>query len=183
MHTLDQVLTAMREHHHARNATDDERAQRRITDDFWRGQNERQHALAVTFGELNGWRLSRRMFMPEMIGTRRKSLLYAYYDHPLHYRDAAGLNAAIIGQPYGKWDDTRRARLDATAREYGLRWSVPPQPFASIWYPGSCLFIVLTKPDVEVHWLPEQIAPTGALLQERLRVAMNGGNSTLLRHH
>ena len=31
-------------------------------------------------------------------------------------------------------------------------------PYASIWYPGWTLFIVMTLPDVEVRWLPEQVS-------------------------
>jgi hypothetical protein len=33
---------------------------------------------------------------------------------------------------------------------------VPPNARASIYYPGSTLFIVMTLPTVEVTWLPEQ---------------------------
>jgi hypothetical protein len=39
-------------------------------------------------------------------------------------------------------------------REEGLL--MPPDPWASFWYPGWTTFVVITSPDVEVKFLPEQ---------------------------
>jgi hypothetical protein len=66
-------------------------------------------------------------------------------------------NAAIATQPYS-FESTVEECTEA-AREYAealeLALHVPRNPFASIWYPGSTLFLVLTELD-HINWLPEQ---------------------------
>lgn len=51
----------------------------------------------------------------------------------------------------GKLD---RWRLELARRGFELH--VPPDPLASIHYPGATLFVVVTLPGVVVRWLPEQ---------------------------
>jgi hypothetical protein len=51
--------------------------------------------------------------------------------------------------------DEHRPELDACAARHGLQWHVPPVPSATI-SPDASLFIVMTLPNIEVRWLPEQ---------------------------
>jgi hypothetical protein len=50
---------------------------------------------------------------------------------------------AIVGQPYNHSD--YRAELDAL-EHIGLAVHLPPDPTASIHFPGACRFIVVTLP-------------------------------------
>lgn len=75
-----------------------------------------------------------------------------FLDHCIGFR-ANGKNVAVLTQPYSHVD------LDAVRRwaaDRGLVLHVPPDPLASIHYPGETLFIVITQPGVEVQWLPDQ---------------------------
>jgi hypothetical protein len=112
------------------------------------------------------------LFTPEAVGpaqpswnSRYSGLLTGWMDHAICYRAPVlgkrmGRNIAIVGQPYGRLDgDRHRQELDACATRYGLRWHAAPMPYASFWYPGSTLFVVMTLPDIEVQWLPEQSPP------------------------
>jgi AAA domain-containing protein len=124
------------------------------------GQNQAQK-----FAELNGWEISPDPFTPDVIGCEE-----AYWnprghsrwmDHPLYFKgclpgEKTARCIAIVGQPYGSLD-AHRNELYAVAAKYGcLCWHVPPNPRASFWSPGKTLFVVMTLPDVEVRWLPEQ---------------------------
>lgn len=127
------------------------------------------HRQAIElFGKLNGWTRSERSFTPEAIGRPHTSWNYhapglgtGWMDHAVHYRARrpgwkTARNVAIVGQPY---DDghQHRQELDACAAQYGLRWHMPPLPFVSFHYPGHTLFVVMTLPEIEVRWLPEQL--------------------------
>ena len=74
------------------------------------------------------------------------------FDHDVNFR-ADGKNVAILTQPYDHVD-LDAVRTWAVGR--GLEAHVPPDPLASIHYPGGTLFLVITKPGVEVRWLPDQ---------------------------
>jgi len=159
---LSEILAAMRAHHDARAAAPDERARQRITNEFWREQNQRQQALAVAFGQLNGWRLTTCSFAPRDLGSCRRCI-YEWMDHPLYYRDARRRNIALAGQPYvtpavRQQPHDWLARLKASYAAQGLRCHTPPNAFASIHFPGWTAFIVVTKPETQVQWLPEQLA-------------------------
>jgi hypothetical protein len=159
---LTAILEATRVHHDARAAAPDERTRQRITNEFWRQQNQRQQALAVAFGELNGWRLTTCSFFPRDLGTCRRCI-YEWMDHPLYYRDAhTRHNIALAGQPYITPDVRQNphdwlANLKADYAAQGLRCHVPPNAFASFHYPGWTAFLVVTKPETQVQWLPDQI--------------------------
>jgi hypothetical protein len=162
---LDAVLDAMAEHDRALiAANDDPRAQRRITNEFWDRQYARQHELAKQFGRINKWKLTTTHFGLDEFGRRqpRPQRTDGGFDHALYYRDLYGCFAAIVNQPYGSLDEIGWG--DALAR-YNLTWHVPPEPYASIWYPGFTLFEVITRTGrpSEVCWLPEQIAPGSVL--------------------
>jgi len=160
---LSEIVNATRAHHDARAAAPDEFARQRATNQFWREQNQRQRALAVAFGALNGWRLTTCSFTPCQLGSCRRCI-YAWMDHPLYYRDArTRRNVALVGQPYvspaGRRDPHDwLAKLKASYAADGLRCHVPPNAFASFHYPGWTAFLVVTKPETQVQWLPEQIA-------------------------
>jgi hypothetical protein len=102
------------------------------------------------FGELNGWELINLWFSLKAIGHQER-----VWGSPLKHRDEcwAGSfyyrkNHRSIAIVYQRSLDKVRPELDAYAAKYGLRWSVPPT--------GS--FVVVTLPDHEVIWLPEQMA-------------------------
>jgi hypothetical protein len=59
---------------------------------------------------------------------------------------------AVVCQPY----NDHVAEAGAAAERLGLAIHVPPDPRASIHYPGRTQFIVFTRPGVTVRWLPEQ---------------------------
>lgn len=142
----------------------DQREKFRLGRQFWQLHLADMRALEDAFGELNGWRRSGRTFTPEALGRKKRSwdhnnpdLGTGWMDHAIYYR-VRRMNVAIVGQPYGGVEG-HRAALGACAREHGLRWHVPPMPYASFWYPGSCIFVVMTLPEVgTVRWLPEQIS-------------------------
>jgi len=140
---LDEILQAMR-------AMPEDFAARRSNE---HKQLECKHALAKAFGALNGWRLTNKCFAPDDIGSQR-TCIFAPVDHALFYRDRHR-NVALVAQPYKSEVPTR---LHAHWAQRGLRCHVPPNAFASFWYPGVCMFIVITRPETEVRWLPEQLA-------------------------
>lgn len=116
------------------------------------------------FAALNGWKADgHSYFHPDAIGRRNRKPLYSehelglpddsrLFDHCINFR-ADGRNAAVLAQPYGHVD------LDACQRwaaRLGLAVHLPPDPLASIHYPGWTYFVVITKAGVTVKWLPDQ---------------------------
>jgi hypothetical protein len=75
---------------------------------------------------------------------------------------------ALVGQPYMKAEDIPSTRT--LVAERGLSLHVPPDPFASIHYPGATLFLVVTKPETSVVFLPDQME-AGAGDTPRISVA------------
>jgi hypothetical protein len=81
----------------------------------------------------------------------------------LYYRDAhTRRNVAAVGQPYVSPVGRRHphdwlVKLKASYAAQGLCCHTPPNAFASIHFPGWTAFLVITKPDVTVQWLPEQL--------------------------
>jgi hypothetical protein len=139
------------------NAADPEEQDQLNASESQRQHYARKRAAYRAFGELNGWTQATRYFGPDAIGRKRGTA-------PAIYEDGGGAswfhdgrkNVAIIEEPYGTLDQ-KRIKLE----QYGLRWHVPPMPFASIRDPGVALFIVITSPDVqEVKWFPEQVRAT-----------------------
>jgi len=63
--------------------------------------------------------------------------------------------AMVLAQPYETSDVER---LKTWAAERGLIISMPPNPFASFWFPGWTYCVAITAPDFgEVKWLPAQL--------------------------
>jgi hypothetical protein len=153
VNALNEILDAMHHLQLSRSAAPDHAARLRICRQFQSAQNARQAALARAFGHRNGWRLTTR-FSPYDLSGRRRECEW-HFDHALYYRDArTRAKAALVMQPY---DNADLGPLQATLAPLGLHCHVPPNAFASFWYPGWTVFIVVTKPDVVVHWLPEQL--------------------------
>jgi hypothetical protein len=148
------------------------RSERAAAASLGRTHEEQQAALERRFGDINGWVLSERQFPPTAIGRRsapKFPMMAApisrasefWFDHALYYRSReTRLCAAIVGQPYNGLDAEHRAKLDLCAARRGLAWHVSPMPYASLWYPGWTIFIVMTMPGVTVNWLPEQMSET-----------------------
>jgi hypothetical protein len=115
----------------------------------------KQRAVIERFADLTGWQYDDCGFRPCDIGKVEFGYDYqiSWNDQLLYFR-RDGVNIAIVGQPYDL--DRHHEELNGIARRHGLRWQVPPNSTANIWYPGWTYFIVLTLTEVLVHWLPEQ---------------------------
>jgi hypothetical protein len=124
---------------------------------------ERAHQAAVdAFAKLNGWRATKCSFYSlGLLGRsamsdslrRRGGDSFPLLDHCLWFRRERRYVAAV-GQPYLSGVDIAAARANLKARNLVLH--LPPDPLASFHYPGWTLFVVVTKPGVEVRFLPEQ---------------------------
>jgi hypothetical protein len=83
-----------------------------------------------------------------------------FMDHRKHFK-RHGRPVAIMSSPY----DTEPDDLPALYGKLGgynkvaLKWSVPPARFASLYYPRWTSCYILTRPETEVRWLPEQMKP------------------------
>jgi hypothetical protein len=132
------------------------------------------------FADVNGWRVTDRGFALTKLGLsggREYARYSSWQDHALYFKHDRK-NIAAVGQPYGgAWRDRAEEELNTLAAG-GFAIHLPPQPFASLWYPGRCLFIVVTLPGVSVEWLPEQTVgcppfheEDGVVAWEALRLA------------
>lgn len=116
-------------------------------------------AAVAAFADLNGWRKAPSFFDLRLLGRGASTRLDFWdidqpvLDHPIWFRRDRRYVAAI-GQPYPPAVSVPSWRDQLTTRGFVLH--VPPDPLASIHFPGSCLFLVITLPGVEVRWLPEQ---------------------------
>jgi hypothetical protein len=108
---------------------------------------ELQAEAQKAFATLNGWK-----------GGRRECGL-GWDDHSIRFFKGPG-TLALVGQPYGS-PEMYTEEVAQYAREHRMRWHSPPMPYASFWLPGSTLFYVVAKPEVEVQWLPEQLTDDG----------------------
>jgi hypothetical protein len=117
-----------------------------------------QHKAAVAFAVDNEMKLSKSAFGLSKLGSFGPDY-HCYgstqiFDHCIHLRQH-GQNAAIIAQPYSK---TLEPIFDAKqlAQSMGLVCHVPAQPWCSFWFPRWTLFLVFTKPNCTIRFLPEQ---------------------------
>jgi hypothetical protein len=115
------------------------------------------------FGEINGWRTDPDYyFAPEYLGRSGRGDYNQpkWADHVIYYKapksgGSRGLvNAAIVGQPY-QMDGFVAGGLSELVAS-GFKVSLPINPYASIWYPGATLFVIVTVRCAEVRLLPEQ---------------------------
>lgn len=75
-------------------------------------------------------------------------------DHLAHFKRGR-VPIAVLTQPYNT-PDVDRLKLYAAAN--GLAVHMPPNPFASFWFPGWTYCVLLTAPDFgPVTWLEEQL--------------------------
>jgi hypothetical protein len=101
-----------------------QREQFRLADEFYAPHRRRERKIAHLFGALNGWTVSRKPFTPEAIGRAHASWDdccpgqgTGWMDHAIYFRARvlgrrAGINVAVVGQPYNSLDGYHR-ELDA----------------------------------------------------------------------
>jgi hypothetical protein len=113
-------------------------------------------SAADAFAALNGWYQNHwgRRYCPHDLSTAPKRWCGMCVGIPqrLTFLDYKGDLAAIVGQ-YCHEED---GELRELGEHLSLRVHTPPAHFASIFYPGARTFALITKPDTEVKWLPEQ---------------------------
>ena len=151
------MLREILESHHQNHADKTNRS--------WMASVRLMQTATDKFAELNDWRqeTAHPFGVPSLGHPRRVRGDYGatnsnVFDHPLRFRrdrtdgKRGTVCFALVGQPYGMYapGDVREL-LRA-----GYICNIPPDPYASIWLPGSTLFLVWTREPVTVKWLPEQ---------------------------
>ena len=140
------------------------RAQRTVAMAYQARIDRLEKAARASFAKRNGWIVAATATdAPKLLAKDKLSpggFGWSTYvgrvsDHDFVCREPGrgGRVAAVVCQPYR--DCVAEAR--ATAEQLGLVAHVPPDPTASIHYPGWTRFIVFTRPGVEVRWLDEQM--------------------------
>jgi hypothetical protein len=128
---------------------------------LWDAVSDAKAQAAAAFAALNGWKRDERTaYDPEAIGRRNRRYLDTsgywsgprFFDHCINFR-ADGKNVAVVTQPYA-YSHTDAA--ERWAAERGLAIHLPPDPRASIHYPGATFFIVFVAAGEVVNWLPDQ---------------------------
>jgi hypothetical protein len=127
-----------------------------------REHTKAQDAAREAFARANGWHEAAwgwpaldcvgrgsNYQSPDRYSARADSI----FDHLMAF-SAKQRIVALVGQPYMKAEDIPSTRT--LVAERGLSLHVPPDPFASIHYPGETLFLVVTKPETSVAFLPDQ---------------------------
>jgi hypothetical protein len=149
------IHSAMRALHRSRDLSRMEQMMAKLAD-------ARAHQAAVdAFAERNGWRPSEvASYGLSLLGRDRMSGRIRadnhdcdLLDHCVWFREERRY-VAVAGQPYLSDVDIAKTRVRLAERDLVLH--VPPDPLASLHYPGWTLFVVVTKPGVEVRFLPEQ---------------------------
>jgi len=131
-----------------------------------------QKMAIKAFADLNGWRPTEGRSGFYVISNhsdiylgQNRGYTHAFFDHHLLFRDLSFpyRPAAVVGQPYdGAFNSTvKKDELKFSGKLGGpegeLDWHLPPIPTASIYYPGACMFCVVTRKGVVPRWLPEQL--------------------------
>lgn len=122
---------------------------------------EDHEELLHEFAELNNLKRTRRDFKMSALDRGQHGggddpeygIQWQGGDH-LSFFMRDGKAAAIITEPYSH---LHQALLRATS--FGLVCHMPPNPFASLWFPGWTFFVVITRRDFgDVVWLPDQLS-------------------------
>lgn len=130
-------------------------------------------SAVAAFAAINGWRKAPAFFDLSRLGRGAPTRSHHWadhcrdrrlLDHPIWFY-AARRYVAAVGQPYLDVADLREWRANLAERGFVLH--VPPDPLASIHFPGSTLFVVVTKAGGAVKWLPEQDGRLKALWRAR----------------
>jgi hypothetical protein len=110
-----------------------------------------QHRLAVLFGAIHGWTLSRSDFTSAVLarrglfdgrGCHADPWPRDLVDHPFFYRKDR-MASAIAAHLYGTFDAARRQDIAALAAAKGLN-TTWPEDFPSWWLPGRTTLVVYT---------------------------------------
>jgi hypothetical protein len=131
--------------------------------------DEMRNEAEKAFAALNGWHFNYGTFPASRIGKANgyTGADIVERDHCLHFHEPTRpyRRVALVTQPYNRVID----EVTESAARLGLVTHLPPSgPWASIHFPGSTLFIVVTKPGTKVRWLPEQ--ECSAWFDERLKL-------------
>jgi hypothetical protein len=164
---------------------------------YWAGKNMAAHGdelrknAAKEFAALNGWRYSERGFAIKTLargGTHetREEWLWrlnpiCLLDHSVYFREIPKpyRPVTIVGQPYES--ATSMDRGIELARSLGLELHAPPNSVASWWYPGYTQFFCLTRPGVEVRFLPDQLTFEARSPRDSdAELSKNGGSDEIL---
>ncbi len=118
--------------------------------------------LLADFGLLQDMKPGRSFPLSALLresGTRAAPIWGEQYDWPgadhlAHFKRGRS-PVAVLTQPY-ETVEVERLKLYAAAR--GLALHIPPNPFASFWFPGWTYCLLVTAPDFgPVSWLDEQL--------------------------
>lgn len=119
-------------------------------------------AAVEVFAAVNGWKRAPASCSLDCLGRGLSTRSYFWsgdnedhdlLDHGVWFRGAQRY-VAVLGQPYMAAVDLPEWRDCLAARGFALH--VPPDPLASFHFPGSTLFVVVTRSGATVRFLPEQ---------------------------
>lgn len=128
---------------------------------------ETQKLARQAFARINDWKISANGFAIEALAGHRPNTRWSgqqynrpLFDHCLFFK-RRGQPAAIAVQPYPDAIFSCIKEAQEIADWLELRLHVPPAPKASIHYPGGTAFLVFTRRNEQVVWLPEQVSGVG----------------------
>jgi hypothetical protein len=102
------------------------------------------------FADLNGWKVGgKKCWCPFDLEALQNTI----FDHRRSF------DKALIAEPYAHrdWYDIGMTIAARYEGRFGLAFHMPPHPTASIYSPGHAAFLVFTRPDHVMKWLPEMI--------------------------
>ena len=110
-----------------------------------------QHRLAVLFGAIHGWTLSRSDFTSAVLarrglfdgrGCRADPWPRDLVDHPFFYRKDR-MASAVAAHLYGTFDASKKQDVASLAAAKGLQ-ATWPKDYPSWWLPGGTTLVVYT---------------------------------------
>ena len=168
---ITEIRRLLHEQHEALEAVRDlpVRQHYAVAEPYNRQINKLCGAAKQAFAHLNGWVVAgTRGGAVRLIPKEKRvptGIRYVTHEWGFYFRGISdhdfvckmpgrgGEIMAVICQPY----NDHVAAAKKAAEFYSLAVHIPPNPFASIHYPGQTQFLVFTKPGVEVRWLEEQM--------------------------
>lgn len=107
-------------------------------------------AVSRALAAERGWRVCQGFTIPELRegrGIRSRGVWMSPIDHPEWYRDVDRRPVAIISHTYGQLPECLEF-----AQEQGLGCAL--LPYSSWYFPGRCLAVLFTRPDVSAKSVP-----------------------------